>query len=949
MRRDPFRTDYDVCVIGGGFSGVAAALAAAEAGRRTLLVEWRPQLGWEATSAYHLDIGRADSAVMNRIFVRTLNMDGVRGGRTDGPITELVLDQMLAEAGVDVLLYCRATRLLADGGAATGLVIGHKSGEQLIRARVFVDASEDGLLWRQNGAPFSPSTTPKGRQTVFFNGKIGWHSLLAGCAMLLGEAGDAANITLRPMPWPTEACVEFDVSETTVAAGRCPMADVVRHVRERVPALRDALVSHSGYEPYPLDVAHLAVSTNEHPAVRNLFGAGVWTVADQGQRLALNSLSGRAALGEAAGKAAAAARPVEAQAPSVSGSLLSPPYQECDVLVVGGGTAGAFAAIAAARQGAKVTLLEAGGVLGGVGTGGGIHVYYHGIVGGIQDEVDRRVDEMTPLFNGKFGVAGFNHEVKKLVLLQMCLEAGVNVVFGTIATGVEVVEDGTPPPGKPSESRAVGPVGRPPRRLAAVLAAGPLGSVVYRAKAFVDSTGDADVAALASVPFTLGRESDELPHAFSLSCGRLNKTGHLACTNFDAGYVDPTDPTDITRARRLGLNHYRRDRFTPADRLLYVAPILGLRQSRQIIGDYQLTLSDQIFGRQFPDTIAYAKAHYDNHCFDYENESDEAVLWVWLLGNWRRMIGCEIPYRCLLPRNVEGLLVACRAISITTDAHHELRMQRDMQRIGEAAGIAAAMSAKLGIPPRRLDVAQLQAELQGAGALNEALRPKFALPEPTAPALKEQMDGEKAAEAVWSLSQAGPGGLPAVRDALRSDVPAVRFWASVALAMQREKAAVPELAACVRERRAAVTTDGPKAAPHWYGAIVMLGRVGDPAAVPALAEVLRDRSAAMDVLIAAVRALGRIGDRSAAPAIEEMLQRKDINTIRVFQVSSGAATRGVQDDASWQLRLAAAEALSRLGKPRPDLAQPFLDDERAYVRRYAARVLEMGKRVERGA
>ena len=699
MRRNPFDTTYDVCVIGAGFSGVAAALAAAQAGRRVVLVEWRAQLGWEATSAYHLDIGDGESEAMNRIFVRALHMDGCRNGRLDAPIAELAIDRLLAEAGVDVLLYCRVTRLLIDGDLAAGVVVGNKSGEQVIRARVVVDATEEGFLWRQAGAVFQPVSPQTSRQTLFFNGV----RLDLPQPINLGGAGDAVHITLKPMPWPAEVCVEFDLPDYSITSARCAMPDVVRHVHERVPALRDALVTHSGYEPYPGDVRHLTATASVHPAMSNLFGAGVWTVAEREQRLRLNTLAGRAGLGEAAGRAAAAARVPEVQAPPASGSILTPPHFECGVLVIGGGTAGALAAIAAARQGAKVTLLEASAVLGGIGTGGGIHIYYHGIVGGLQDEVDRRVAELSPLFSGRHRVVGFHHEVKKLVLLQMVREAGVNVVFNTFATGVELSED-TPLPSDASASRAVGPVARPVKRLSGVVAAGPLGAVVYRAKAFVDSTGDADVAALASVPFTLGRESDELPHAYSLSSGRLDKAGNLICTNFDAGYVDPTDATDITRARLLGMRHYRRDRFTPEDRLLYIAPILGLRQSRQIVGDYRLTLSDQIFGRQFPDTIAFARAHYDNHSFDFENESDEAVLWVWLLGNWQRMIGCEIPYRCLLPRNVEGLLVACRAISLTTDAHHELRMQRDMQRIGEAAGIAAAMCAKVGVTPRQLDV-----------------------------------------------------------------------------------------------------------------------------------------------------------------------------------------------------------------------------------------------------
>ena len=219
MRRDPFATKYDVCVVGAGFAGVAAALAAARAGKRTVIVEWRAQLGWEASSAYHLDIGEGESEAMNRIFARALHMDGCRDGRIDGPIPELVIDELLAEAGVDVLLYCRATRLLTDGGHAAGVVVGNKSGEQVIQARIVVDATEEGFLWRQAGAAFAPVSPPPGRQTLFLNGtRLGLSE-----PMNIGDAGEATNITLKPMPWPAEVCVEFDVPECSVATGRCAM------------------------------------------------------------------------------------------------------------------------------------------------------------------------------------------------------------------------------------------------------------------------------------------------------------------------------------------------------------------------------------------------------------------------------------------------------------------------------------------------------------------------------------------------------------------------------------------------------------------------------------------------------------------------------------------------------------------------------------------------------
>ena len=105
------------------------------------------------------------------------------------------------------------------------------------------------------------------------------------------------------------------------------------------------------------------------------------------------------------------------------------------MLVVGGGTAGAFSAIAAGREGARVTLLEASHFLGGIGAGGGIHIYYHGFTGGIQDEVDSRTNALSDLFGATQRLVGFHPDAKQIVLEEMATEAGVNVIYRTAPQG----------------------------------------------------------------------------------------------------------------------------------------------------------------------------------------------------------------------------------------------------------------------------------------------------------------------------------------------------------------------------------------------------------------------------------------------------------------------------------------------------------------------------------
>jgi hypothetical protein len=618
------------------------------------------------------------------------------------------------------------------------------------------------------------------------------------------------------------------------------------------------------------------------------------------------------------------------------------PEIRSDVLVVGGGTGGAIAAIAAAREGVSTTLIETGLSLGGIGTAGAIHSYYYGLNGGLQDEVDARVKELTPLFCGAWDVRGFHPEVKKQVLQQMVEEAGVEVHYDTVVTGVLLASGEIHLKADPSIALTVHPGGRHDALLG-VLAANPAGAAVYEAKVFLDCTGDGDVAAMSGAPFTVGREKDNICHTYSQPAGRVDaQSGTLLHLNFDAGYVDPTDIVDLARARRASIQLYWQEPFSEASRLLYIAPLIGVRQGRQIVGQYQLTLADEVAGRRFDDAVSFTEAHYDNHSFDYENESDQATLWVWALGNWKTTIGCEIPYRCLLPKNVDGLLLASRALSITYDAHHAFRMQNDIQRIGEVAALAAVQAVRQGVLPREVDLAALQPILKERGLLADRYRPQPAIAASGVPQLPDPttLNVEEAKDLVWLGVRAGEAGVPALREALKSTDPNVRFEASVALASRGVDEGVEVLLENV-EGRADLVPDGIRTVPLWQAAIPFLGIAGDSKAVPALIAVLEDVETPLDGLVAAVRALGRIGDAGAVPALEALLTRGDLPVERTFRAAPHV--NAAVEDARWQLELAAAESLGRLGAPARTVSahvQPYLDDERAYVRRYADRVLQ---------
>jgi len=950
----PMSRKVDVVILGGGMCGIGAGVTLINKGKKVLLVERRSVLGWEATSAFQCRLDfTEESPLVNQLRTNLKFFGMLHNNQFDVPAFTLILDHLVGERGIDLLLYSYPLQLISKEDRVTGVVIGNKSGKQIIHADVFVDATEEAFLYRQTDVPFLSNSSVPSRQTIFFNNVHEGITL----PLTLGNIDNLRNIIIHSSIREKEVCVEFDLPEYSISEARLALSKVIFFLRANIQQIGShAIVTHTGYEPFPLEASvYLKERALQHPYFKNLFGVGIWTIPERTERQQLNTLTGRIKLGEEAGLLINNTH--EKNSDFEKENISDWPHavsvhREADVVVCGGGTAGPFAAIAAARQGAKVILLEASTLLGGMGTGGVVHAYYpmqpvglgrlgfsskrfeiseevfeycYRAFGGLQDEVDVRVAKIsTFLFEGgSYKSYGFHPEAKKFVLEQMCRESEVEIVYGATVIGVEMDK----------ERKGL---------IRGVIAATPHGLVTYRGKVIIDSTGDADVASMAGVPFIMGRKADGVQHTFTQLGGYLGENGNMelgGCPT-DLGYIDPGDVFDLTRARRLGLRYMYKHFIPFKSRLLYIGPLLGVREARQIIGEYQLTLNDQILGRCFDDCIGYMQAHFDDHADDYENESDEAVLWVWLLGNWEKIIGCEVPYRCLLPQRVEGLLVACRGASMTIDAHYAFRMQPEMQQIGEAAGIAAALAAKLGITPKKLDVRLIQDILEKEGVLNKGKCPRPLLPKLSLPKLKEILLSNTPQEAVWQLvhckKEEKKEVISLLREVIRSDSSQSRFWAAVALAMHKDNKAVPELVKCVQERCGDIP-EGLKTVPLWWSAIVMLGRIGDSRAVPVLLEVLSDvsdESVNLDVLIAAVRALGRIQDKSAIPGLREFLKwlkNKDFSRIKKLR-------RPAREDVRWQIELAVAETLAKLGEPQPSIIKDYLNDPRAYVRRYAAKI-----------
>ena len=399
-----------------------------------------------------------------------------------------------------------------------------------------------------------------------------------------------------------------------------------------------------------------------------------------------------------------------------------PIAREADVLVVGGGPAGLAAAIASARNGAKTTLVEQFGYLGGTATAS-LMACINGFrnqvepdetqtVRGIAEEIILKLKELDGLGKSPYeqkeyptepGQLTYSYAIDtekfKFVTLKMCVEAGVDVMFHTYFCE-SIVEQGA---------------------LRGVIVENKSGRQALMARVVVDASGDADVAARAGAPFwqTRGKEAPRLRDSimYRVAFGERRPEGVFECDLGSSAVVwgpwieaiDGTDADQLSKGEvearlRIYEDFAEKQAEHPelADaRIVETPPLLGIRQTRFVEGEYKLTAEDAISGRRFEDVVAISSApiiHYYGYRRYLEHE------------------GYDIPYRCLVPKKIESLLVAGRCISSEQQPYESHRSMAPIMAIGEAAGTAAALCCASGAIPRSLEVGRLQQTLIAQGA-----------------------------------------------------------------------------------------------------------------------------------------------------------------------------------------------------------------------------------------
>lgn len=482
--------------------------------------------------------------------------------------------------------------------------------------------------------------------------------------------------------------------------------------------------------------------------------------------------------------------------------------QQYDVIVVGAGSGGLYAALSARREGKRVLLLEKSRWCGGQHIQGLVNGYYYGVRGGLYDTLDKAAAADDVFYDPT--------DAKRLAVAETLARSGIEVHTRAFVTGLY------------AEGQFVcgvqARIGRRP--------------VDIGCRMLVDGTSDGHLLRLLPIPLHMGRPGDGEPQPFSsMRCVYLDKSeydGGLSVTvgpmgdryglfheYRDNGYVCQYDDAAFTAAiLRAHASHLRT--LGAYSRFLYLAPLIGLREGVLYEGEYFLTLSDVLEGKVPTDNLLLSCfSDVDKHGSDMAFDAEIYQDWFVTCNMSTCTVYIPIPVGAVVPKGWKGMLTAGRCISADSYVNSATRMNTDCFRIGEAVGTLAAMAADCGQDPMAVPASALHDKLAAYGffaeeqamAAGQLWQPSFWTPAMgpdrryvhwiTDPEeLRAALSTDCPGVALWSCRLAGREKLgDAVWQMSQTDDEMLHRNAGIALGVMHDERALPILHEIIRDRK----------------------------------------------------------------------------------------------------------------------------------------------------
>jgi len=690
----PVIQSVDIVIVGGTTAAVSAAVSASEQGAKVFLIAPKPYLGEDLCATLRLEIKKdriLKSKIEKQIFHEKLRVTPME--------VKAALSEALINANVDFVFSSYITDVLwEDENNPAGLVIANRAGRQVVIAKAIIDATDRGWVCRMAGAEHYDwnDTIIDFQRTVIMPSKNDKNP-----DYVIHEL----YIPMSDLHFPSFARAEQIARDITYSKDQLRASESLFHIPPDPIVCKKIAGEWKGYTE-GIDLDHFMVKGFKNLIVLSGSADIPRAVADSllkpaamteiaaiiGQSLALsvkqkklpqeayfnnnsNNLNPDGDIKEIL----KGLRPVDNIKQTITCPETNiPVLAHYDVLIVGGGTSGAPAAIAAARAGMKVLVVEYLEGLGGIGTLGMIGKPYHGKKVGFASEVPFPKGNIEPKMEW------YRSEIKK---------AGGDIWLGVMGVGAYIKND----------------------IVKGAVVSTPESRGIITAKVIIDATGNADIAIAAGADYMYGDiEKNNIALQGTGFSSRPLKGNYY---NSDYLLIDESDMVDIWRSI-VSVN------ITKAFENNYDAvTIIQNRERRRVIGDYVLNYLDQVSGRTFSDAIVFSGSDYDSHGYPSSNyfallPHDEISR---KKGHPAPGGYCFTPYRCLLPKKLDGILVTGLAISMDRDASAMVRMQLDIANQGYAAGIAASLAIKNEIFPRNISVKELQQLLIEKGNIPDSV------------------------------------------------------------------------------------------------------------------------------------------------------------------------------------------------------------------------------------